>query len=228
MLLCTMPADSSPFSPCAMERKLSLHVWATSRRSALPAKVRALLRARSTPSTGPEPVLAHQCHPHPPSRVLAAAQHNHGPQPLLSREPRPPGASADQTCSRDYSKSCGLTPQRTKAQDSIDESHQMAKSLSTCTDLGMTCPSVRQVGTHISRSRLLSSKASFSQPRFLPSCVEIVLPLSLFLLQPSLFIYLPAPPPPHKASVTVDILQPPRRKCLVSNPHLCKELPLLP
>lgn len=242
MLLCTMAADSSPFTPCAVERELSVSVpcpgrgcapmFSTPRPGASPAP--SPQRTDHGPAHQPRPLTPspgapHASHRAPGPRALsfpgsvtrtpeqspgcssARARPAPRPQPLLSREPRPPGPSAGvaqpKPAPRDYGKGChetagsGLTPRRAKAQDFIDEPHRVAKRLSTGTDLGITCPSVRQVGPYISRSRLLSLKSSFGQPRPLTSRVEILLPVGLsLLLRPNLFIYLPAPPLPHQAS----------------------------
>lgn len=196
MLSCTMAADSSPFTPCAVERELSVSVpcpgrgcapmFSTPRPGASPAP--SPQRTDHGPAHQPRPLTPspgapHASHRAPGPRALsfpgsvtrtpeqspgcssAQARPAPRPQPLLSREPRPPGPSAGvaqpKPAPRDYGKGChetagsGLTPRRAKAQDFIDEPHRVAKRLSIGTD-GDNLPF-----SEASRALHLTIKASF-------------------------------------------------------------------
>lgn len=183
---------------------------AASERHPFSAARRAARQPSPEPAARTAPLLPHRHHPERASRAPAAAQRDHGRRLACSHSwpgnrghPGERGVAQPKPAPRDYSKGCvrhqGVVSHHEGPKHRVSPMNPI-QCLSTGTDFGITRPSVRQVGTYISQSRLLSSTASFGQQRSLPSCIEIVLPIGLYLLQPSLCIYLPAPPTPHQAS----------------------------
>lgn len=241
-----MPADSSPLSPCAVERKLSVPVswpgqgWAPTfsapRPGASPAR---------SPQHRVESPQGHRAGRAPQLSSPTSATLTHRAeslQSLLSREPRPPGASAGW-------HSPNLLQGLTTARAAWDTRQWSHTTKGQSTGFHWWIPSSAQEPVHrhrlgdnlpfseVGRDLHLTVKASFFESFLCPTKVFAILcrdsaPWVSTYFSLACLSVCTTTSTPSLCLLMVDGLQPPRMKCmvpisLVSSPHLCKELPLL-